>query len=104
MIKGRMMKPALIILILALAPVTLSGMTGVYTNVNGIVVGLVFYQTTIEAGQFVNATMVLSNASQTSFSIRGPLVGGDFLDTAIGDYIVSDESGRVLPKVVWQMI
>jgi hypothetical protein len=90
-----------IILMLALAPLLLRGERGtVSTNVDGMVLELVFYDTTIEAGQFVNAVMVVSNASpEPAYYSYHP--GGDIRDTGIGDYIVTDASGRVLPKVVW---
>jgi hypothetical protein len=92
-----------IILMLALAPLLLRGERGVVsTNVDGIVLELVFYDTTIEAGNFVNAVMVVSNASPEIAYYRYDL-GGDIMDTGAGDYIVTDASGRVLPKVVWAL-
>ena len=46
-------------LLLALAPVAYAE-TGVYTNVNGIVLGLVFSETTFDAGNYVNAVWLAS--------------------------------------------
>ena len=98
-----------IILLLALAPFAVRGQdepdtkVGAYVNVDGIVLGLVFDQTTFDAANYVNAVMVLSNASPKSAWPRTPIPGWDILDTGIGDYIVTDANGKVLPKVVWAL-
>jgi hypothetical protein len=100
----RMRIVALFILLTALAPVAHAA-AGVYTNVNGIVLGLVFDRTTFDAGNYVNAVMVVSNARPDTVMMqrRRGLMGWDILDTGIGDYVVADSTGRVLPKVVWAL-
>ena len=99
-----------IVLLLALAPFVVRGQdtepdtkAAAYVNVDGIVLGLVFDRTTFDAGNFVNAVMVVSNASQVTARLPFTIPGWDILDTGIGDYIVTDANGKVLPKVVWAL-
>ena len=99
-----------IILLLALAPFVVRGQddepdtkVGSYVKVDGIVLGLVFDRTTFDAANYVNAVMVLSNASSKSAWPQMPIPGWDILDTGIGDYIVTDANGKVFPKVVWAL-
>lgn len=96
------MKTVSMIMMLALAA-TAHAATGVYTNVNGMAMGLVFQRTTVEAGDYVGSSLVLSNASTSTAMLQRTVMGWDIRDFGIGDYVVTDEKGNVLPKVVWAL-
>lgn len=99
------MKSALIAVTMTVGHLAFSSVT--FTNVNEIVLGLEFATNSITAGERLEGNMVVSNASAFELiynysTYRGPR------DTIIGDFVVADEAGIVLPKTVpsilWQTI
>jgi hypothetical protein len=77
-----------------------------YTNVNDVVLGLEFPQTSVVAGERLAANMIISNAS--SFELRySTFSGRGARDTTIGDFVVRDESGyfsrKTVPVTEWEM-
>jgi hypothetical protein len=75
--------------------------TAVYTLTNGVVFGLEFNPATVVAGERLIGTMILSNASVGMANINASKDWGNRqVDTAIGQFVVTDESGRILPKTI----
>jgi len=72
--------------------------TGVFTNVNGMVLGLEFPVTNLPAGDRLEGTMSISNASQVRTGVGWER--GGFNDTGIGNFIVMDEAGSILPRTL----
>jgi hypothetical protein len=75
------------------------GATAAYTNVNGIVLGIVMATTNVVAGDRLRASMIVSNASDTPTDMVVWKQWG-YQDTEIGNFVVTDESGYVLPRTV----
>src|SRR5688500_2598945 len=78
-----------------------SGAVATFTYVNGILFGLEVAQTNIIAGERLEATMILSNASSEAALLRYSKDWGNRqYDTAIGNFVVADENGNILPKTI----
>lgn len=76
------------------------GAVGVFTNVNGMVLGLELASTSAVAGERLWATMSVSNAS-TAMAIISYIEPGSYeSDTGIGRFVVIDEYGNPIPRTV----
>jgi hypothetical protein len=85
-------------LIVVLVANELFAATGVYTNVNGMVLGLEFPVTNLVAGERLEGTMIISNASQARVGVGWER--GGFNDTSIGNFVVLDDAGSILPNTL----
>lgn len=91
------MKRSLTLAGLALAN-ALFAASSVYTNISGMVLGLEVSTTNLLAGEPLSGTMIISNASQTRVGV-GWYRGG-FNDTGIGNFVVMNEAGTILPNTL----
>ena len=97
------MRTLLLFFVGALLTVATNGAV-VYTNLNGMSLGLELTRTNIVAGERLIATMIVSNASKVMTEITWTKgAEGDF-DTGIGRFMIIDETGYTLPKTVpWRL-
>jgi len=97
--KTQSMKAYLIFLTGAVATVAVNGAV-VYTNLNGMVLGLELAHTSVVAGERLIGTMIVSNASQVMTEITWTKGAEGEFDTGVGKFLVIDENGFTLPKTV----
>jgi hypothetical protein len=93
------MKSLLLLIILISLAITGFGAVVTSTNVDGIVLRLELAATRVVAGERLNASMVVSNASQAIPRLKWQRQQG-YRDTGIGDFVVTDDIGHALPKTV----
>ena len=85
----------------ALGETDWSSSLSVSTNVDGVVLKLEFADVSVIAGEWLDGRMVVSNASQSPRFLNwgGGVPAGD---TSIGQFVVHDDEGNLLPRTIWR--